>query len=84
VVARPAGTLEARTFLAATRAACTSAQLVAGSIWSPSDDSDRASKRRVVLAALTPQPHTHGVDRCSSPSVGRGQGWRMAGNSAAG
>ena len=44
VVARPAGTLEARTFLAATRAACTSAQLVAGSIWPPSDDSDRAKQ----------------------------------------
>ena len=57
MIAGPVGTLEARTFLAATRAACTSAQLVAGSIWPPSDDSDRASKRRVVLAALTPQPH---------------------------
>jgi hypothetical protein len=57
VVARPAGTLEARTFLAATRAACTSAQLVAGSIWPPQDDSDRASKGSVVLAVLTPQPY---------------------------
>ena len=28
--------------------------------------------------------HTQGVDRCSSPSVGGGPGWRMAGNSAAG
>jgi len=57
IIAGPAWTLNGRAFRTATRAACASAQLVAGSIWSPSDDSDRASKRRVMLATLTPQPH---------------------------
>jgi hypothetical protein len=28
--------------------------------------------------------HTQGVDRCSSPRVGGGPGWRMVDNSAAG
>jgi hypothetical protein len=37
-----ASSLKARAFEAAPRAACTSAQPVAGSIWPPSDDSDRA------------------------------------------
>ena len=60
VVARPAGTLEARTFSTATRAACTGAQLVAGSTRPPSDDGDRTSKGSVVLAALTPQPYPGG------------------------
>jgi hypothetical protein len=54
---RPAGTLEARTFPAATRATCTSAQFVTGSIWPPSDESDRASERRMMLAVFAPRPN---------------------------
>jgi hypothetical protein len=57
VVARPAGTLKARTFLAAPRAACAGTQFVAGSIRPPQDYGDCARQRCVMLAPLTPQSY---------------------------
>lgn len=77
MIASPSGMLEGGAFRAAISAAGSDAEFVSGGIWPPADDRHSASKRRVMLAALAPQP-THAVDRCSSPSVGRGPNWRMS------
>jgi len=57
IVACPARTLECRAFPTTTGAACMGTQLVARSVRPPQNDSDSASKRRVMLAALTPKPN---------------------------
>jgi hypothetical protein len=69
-----------------------------GYLW-PNERDDLNALRQAVILFIsgtlrkTPKPNrktedkehsTHGVDRCSSPSVGGGPGWRMAGNSAGG
>src|SRR5690348_6668027 len=62
VITSPAWMLEGRTFAAATGAACGSPQFVTRDIRPPPDDGYSASKRRVMLAGLAPQPHPR---RCS-------------------
>ncbi len=57
MIATPTWMLEGRTFAAATSAARTNTQFVAGSVRSPQDDGDGAGERCMMLAALTPQPH---------------------------
>jgi len=62
VIAGPAWTLECRTFSATTGTACAGTQFVTGGVRAPQDDGGSASQRRVMLAALAPQPHP----RCRS------------------
>jgi hypothetical protein len=62
MITGPAWTLEGRAFSAAISTTCAGAQFVARSILPPQDEGDRARQRRVMLAALTPEPDPR---RCS-------------------
>ena len=62
MIAGPAWMLDGRTFTAATGAARGRPQFIAGGVRPPQDDGYSASKRRMMLTALTPQPHPR---RCS-------------------
>jgi len=57
IVAGPAGVLDRRALRAARGAAGAASQLIAGSVSAPSDHSDSARQRRVVLARFAVDPY---------------------------